>query len=447
MIISNKRLLTLFDIFKKEHENETEFVQAVFEMFVSLDLIIDEYPQIIEQQIIEKLLVPDRIITFPVKWVNSLGQTEVNEGYRIQYNNTLGVYKGGIRFHPNVNLSIFKFLSFEQTFKNALTTLPMGGAKGGANFDPRGRSEEDIRLFSLAFGKALAPYIGQKKDVPAGDIGVGQKEVSYLVETFKEVMQSEECAYTGKPIALGGALGRKEATGYGLIYFVEEALKVHFKSTLKNKKVLISGSGNVALHAAFKASEQGAIIVGMSDSKGSLYNAQGLDLSLIKSLKDEKRLDLATYLLTKPAKYTLLPASLWSYPADIALPCATQNELDKSSVDLLIKNGVILVAEGANMPTTREGVELLLANKIMYAPGKASNAGGVLVSGLEIKQHERGIPYTFNEVDTILKTIMQNIFNDTYKISNNYGQSYNLLLGANINSFLKVALPLMKKEK
>ncbi|HZJ89746.1 MAG TPA: NADP-specific glutamate dehydrogenase [Bacilli bacterium] len=447
-MLKTKYLLDLYHDLVVQNKGEKEFHQAVLEMFQTLDPVIHSYPEIITNNIIPELLKPERIIEVEIDWVNEKGENEQHLAYRIQYSSTLGVYKGGLRYSPNVSISIFKFLAFEQTFKNALTTLPMGGGKGGANFNPRGRSAKDIKLFTEAFITALAPYLGADTDVPAGDIGVGQREVMLMVEKYSELKDDAYGAFTGKLPDKGGILGRKEATGHGLVYFVEEALAVIKKTTLNNKKVVVSGSGNVALYAAFKAREKGATVVAMSDSDGYVYNPEGLDLDIIKEIKETKRERIRSYLdYDKAAIYENDAVAIWGVKCDIALPCATQNELDETGVAALIKNGVIFVAEGANMPTTKTGVELLRDNKILFAPGKAANAGGVYVSGLEMIQHQKQVKYTFTEVDAKLQSTMKAIFQNSYQTAKTHNRPNDLLFGANLSSFLLVAEKMLEIRK
>lgn len=447
-MLKTKYLLDLYHDLVSENNEEKEFHQAVLEMFETLDPVIQDYPEIIANNVIPRLLRAERIIEVEIDWVNEKGEDEQHLAYRIQYNSALGVYKGGLRYSPNVNISIFKFLAFEQTFKNALTTLPMGGGKGGANFNPRGRSAKDVKLFTEAFITALAPYLGADIDVPAGDIGVGQSEVMLMVEKYSELKDDAYGAFTGKIPDKGGILGRKEATGHGLIYFVEEALDVIKKTTLNNKKVVVSGSGNVALYAAFKAQEKGAIVVAMSDSDGYVYNANGLNLSVIKEIKEVKKERIKSYIsFDKEAIYYDNSAAIWEIKCDIALPCATQNELDEKGVAVLIENGVMFVAEGANMPTTKAGVELLRENNILFAPGKAANAGGVYVSGLEMIQHQEQTKYTFAEVDDKLHATMKAIFQNCYQTAQKHRRNNDLLFGANLSSFVLVAQKMIERRE
>lgn len=430
----------VFDKLQQKSMAEPEYLQVVHEMLESIDEVIEFYPHYIKSNLIERLVEPERIITFRVAWMNQKGEVEVNRGYRVQHSSALGLYKGGTRFHPSVNLSIMKFLAFEQTFKNALTTLPMGGGKGGADFDPKGRSDEDIMRFCHAYMSELYHYIGDLFDVPAGDIGVSYREIGYMYGYYKKLKQQFDSSFTGKHTTYGGSFGRKEATGYGLIYFTEELLSNMLHTDLNGKKVIISGSGNVGSYAAFKAREKGAVIIAMSDAAGFVYNPKGINPEFIKEVKEIRKVDISNYLsYDKEATFTPNPKEMWKIPCDVAFPCATQNELDKESCEYLVKNKVLLVAEGANMPTTKDGIDLLLKNNILFAPGKAANAGGVTVSGLEISQNHQFIQYRASEVDEILCEIMRKIFNDVYQTAKLYNRPNDLLFGANIYSFLKVA--------
>lgn len=445
-MFKTKYLANLYEKLIKETAGENEFHQAVFEMFVTLDPVLDDYPQLIANNIVEQLLTPERVVIKEVVWENTQRQTETNKAYRVQYNSALGVYKGGLRYSPNVSLSIFKFLAFEQTFKNALTMLPMGGGKGGADFNPRGRSEEDIKLFTEAFITTLAQFIGADIDVPAGDIGVGQKEVSIMVEKYGELKDDAYGAFTGKLPGKGGVLGRKEATGHGLIYFVEAALNRIKNDSLRGKKVIVSGSGNVALYAALKAEAYGATVVAMSDSSGYVYNAHGLDVAFIKELKEIRKQRIVEYIKhDSEATYTPNASLIWSVKCDVALPCATQNEIDADAALKLVKNNVMFVAEGANMPTTKEAVDVFSKHKLLYAPGKAANAGGVYVSGLEMMQHQEQTLYSYEKVDNKLKNTMETIFNKCYETAAKHDKKNDLLFGANLYSFLRVANKMVEK--
>jgi len=439
-MIKSAYLKRAFETMKTKHPYEEEFHQAVFEMLDAIDHIINEHPEYQKNNVVERLLEPDRTISFRVTWMNQKGGVEVNRAYRVQYNNAIGIYKGGIRFHPSVNVSILKFLAFEQTFKNALTPFLMGGAKGGSDFDPKGRSDEDIMRFCQAFMSELSRHIGDELDVPAGDLGVGRREIGFMYGFYKKLQNKTTSAFTSKDPLYGGSLGRTEATGYGLVYFAEEALKTMLKSGFKDKRVVISGSGNVATHAARKAIELGAKVVAMSDTTGYIYNPHGLNIDSISNIKLVKRLSLEEYTkLFENSKFNPNSADIWNIKCDIALPCATQNELDEKGIRALIDNGVQLVGEGANMPVTKEGIDMLKRNKVIFAPGKAANAGGVLVSALEISQNHQFFSYSFEKVDQILKESMQKIFKDVYDTALKYNKKNDLLFGANVYSFKRVA--------
>ena len=436
----NAYLNRQLEIIKHKYPCEIEFHQAVDEMLESVDEIIDEHPEYIKHNIIGRLIEPERVISFRVAWMNQKGEIEVNRGYRIQFNSAIGMYKGGMRFHPSVNVSILKFLAFEQTFKNALTSLHMGGGKGGSDFNPKGRSDEDIMRFCQSFMSELYRHIGDNLDVPAGDLGVGKREIGYMYGYYKKLRNRFDSTFTGKSIGYGGSLGRTEATGYGLVYFVDEALKAILKTDFNNKKVIISGSGNVASYAAIKVNDLGGKVIAMSDTTGYIYNSKGLKVDVIRNLKEVERLSLDAYLkFDEDAKFVPNNKEIWNIQCDIALPCATQNELDEESVKSLIKNGVILVAEGANMPTTKAGIDLLKANRVNFGPAKAANAGGVLVSGIEISQNHQFYSYSFEKVDRILSDIMRQIFHNIYDVAQSYHKENDLLFGANIYSFIKVA--------
>ena len=426
-----------------KYNNEPEFKTALKEMISSLDeRILSKY-----EDILEKIVTPDRVLTFDVKWLDDRGVEHVNKGYRVQFNNVNGVYKGGLRFHPSVNLSILKFLGFEQIFKNYLTTLPMGGAKGGSDFDPKGKSDNEIKNFCYAFMKELYPYIGVDKDVPAGDIGVGAREIRNLYEAYKLYSGKSDCSLTGKPLDLGGSLCRTEATGFGTVYFALEALKTYKNTDLKGKKVIISGSGNVALYACKKAIECGATVIAMSDSNNTIYVPSGIKFDVIRELKEVNRGRIKQYASLVSDKVEVLDRkAIWSIACDVAFPCATQFELDEEDAKKLISNGVIGVFEGANMPCTIEAANLFIKNKVIYSPGKASNAGGVSVSGLEIEQNVKGEKWSFDEVDNRLKGIMSNIFSNIYKMAKELGDEYNLVKGANNYAFEGIARKMLSRE-
>lgn len=433
-----KVLSEVFDKVKKRNPNEPEFLQAVEEVLESLEVVAQRYPQYLEAGVIDRIVEPERQIIFRVPWVDDNGKVQVNRGMRVQFNSAIGPYKGGLRFHPSVNMSIIKFLGFEQIFKNALTGLPIGGGKGGSDFDPKGKSDNEIMRFCQSFMTELSKHIGADTDVPAGDIGVGGREIGYLYGQYKRLRNEFTGVLTGKGLNWGGSLTRTEATGYGLVYYVQEMLNDK-NDSLKGKTVVISGSGNVAIYAVEKATQLGAKVVAMSDSNGYIYDKNGIDLDLVKQLKEVERKRIKEYLNTrKDAVYTEGCAGIWTIPCDVALPCATQNEVDEASAKILVKNGCKLVAEGANMPSTPEAIAVYQANKIMYAPGKASNAGGVAVSALEMSQNSMRYSWTFEEVDAKLQNIMKNIYVQSSQAAKEFGQEGDLVFGANIAGFLKV---------
>ncbi len=425
---------------EQRNPHETEFLQAVKEVFETLIPVLAKHPIYMEHGILERISEPERIITFRVPWIDDEGKVQVNRGYRVQFNSNIGPYKGGIRFHPSVNTSIVKFLGFEQIFKNSLTGQPIGGAKGGADFDPKDKSDGEVMRFTQSFMTELCKYIGPDTDVPAGDIGVGAREIGYMYGQYKRIRGGFEAGVlTGKAIGYGGSLARTEATGYGTVYFVEEMLKEHGQS-FKGKKVVVSGSGNVSIYAIEKAEEFGATVVACSDSDGYIYDPQGIDIQVIKQLKEEERRRIKDYVMFHPhSTYVENSGRIWEVPCDIALPCATQNEIDGASARLLIKNGVIAVGEGANMPSDMDAVHEFLENKVLFAPAKAANAGGVAVSALEMAQNSMRTNWTFEEVDQKLKEIMKDIYWTSKEAAENYGAPGNLLVGANIAGFIKVA--------
>ena len=426
------------------HPGEKEFLQAVKEVLISVEDVYNQHPEFEKARIIERMVEPDRIFTFRVTWVDDKGEVQNNIGYRVQFNNAIGPYKGGIRFHASVNLSILKFLGFEQTFKNALTTLPMGGGKGGSDFSPRGKSDAEIMRFCQAFILELWRNLGPDRDVPAGDIGVGGREIGFMYGQYKRLKNLYEGVLTGKGLTYGGSLARTEATGYGLVYIVENMLKAAGDS-VKGKTVAISGSGNVAIYAAQKAAALGAKVVTMSDSSGWVYDAKGIDLDVMRDIKEVKRgrikeyadrVKSAEYHVTDPDKNT---PKVWSVKCDIALPCATQNELDENDAKLLVKNKVTAVGEGANMPSTTAAIEIFQKAGVLFMPAKAANAGGVAVSALEMSQNSQRLAWTFNEVDERLKGIMKGIFDKTADAAAKYAKPGDYVSGANIAGFLKVA--------
>lgn len=424
---------------KEKNPNEPEFHQAATEMLQSLSVVFAKHPEYEKSGLLERFVEPERIIMFRVPWVDDAGKVHVNKGYRVQFNSAIGPYKGGLRFHPSVNLSIIKFLGLEQILKNSLTGLPIGGGKGGSDFDPKGKSDHEVMKFCQSFMTELYRHIGADTDVPAGDIGVGAREIGYLFGQYKRIVDAHTGVLTGRGLSYGGSLVRKEATGYGLIYITEEALK-KFGDGIKGKTVVISGSGNVAIYACEKATELGAKVVAMSDSKGYIYDEKGINLTIVKKIKEEERSRISEYAKqVKTAKYTEGCKGIWTVRCDIALPCATQNELDEESVKILLKNGVKYVAEGANMPTTLEATKALQTAGVVFLPGKAANAGGVATSALEMSQSSGRLFWTREEVDAKLKNIMSNIFKSIDSASKEYGYENNFVLGANIAGFMKVA--------
>lgn len=419
--------------------NEPEFHQAVWEVLESLEPVIERYPKYVEAGILERIVEPERQIIFRVPWVDDHGRVQVNRGFRIQFNSAIGPYKGGLRFHPSVYAGIIKFLGFEQIFKNSLTGLPIGGGKGGSDFDPKGKSDGEVMRFCQSFMTELYRHIGADIDVPAGDIGVGGREIGYLYGQYKRITGLYEGVLTGKGLAYGGSLVRTEATGYGLVYFTEEMLSDKGES-LAGKTVVISGSGNVAIYAAQKAQELGARVVALSDSNGYIYDPEGIKLDTVKRIKESERSRIKNYLKDHPhAQYVDDWQGIWTIKCDVALPCATQNELDEASAKALVTNGVIAVAEGANMPSTPEAVKVFLDNKVLLGPAKAANAGGVATSALEMSQNSLRYAWTFQEVDAKLKNIMINIYRNTSQTAKEFGFADNLVVGANIAGFLKVA--------
>lgn len=419
--------------------NEPEFHQAVKEVLESLKLVVDANEELYRNNgILERLVEPERIISFRVPWVDDNGNVQVNKGYRVQFNNAIGAYKGGLRFHPTVNQSILKFLGFEQVLKNSLTGLPMGGGKGGSNFDPKGKSDREVMAFCQSFMNELYKHIGKDTDVPAGDIGVGAREVGYLFGQYKRLTTLFEGVLTGKGIPFGGSLARKEATGYGLVYILDEMLKANNKE-LKGKTVIVTGSGNVAIYAIEKAQQLGAKVVALCDSNGYIHDENGIQVDIVKDIKEVKRQRISEYAnRVSSAKYTE-GKGIWNIKCDIYLPCATQNELDLDGAKALVANGCFAVAEGANMPTTLEATKYLQENGVLFMPGKASNAGGVSVSGLEQSQNAMRLSWTFEEVDEKLKGIMKDIFTKVDDAAKRYGQEGNYVAGANIAGFEKVA--------
>jgi glutamate dehydrogenase (NADP+) len=430
----------VFETVLKRNPNETEFHQAVKEILDSLVPVFDKHPKYMEQGVLERIVEPERLITFRVPWTDDNGKVHVNRGFRVQYNSAIGPYKGGLRFHPSVNSSIIKFLGFEQVFKNSLTGQPIGGGKGGSDFDPKGKSDAEVMRFCQSFMTELSNYIGPDTDVPAGDIGVGAREVGYMFGQYKRLQNAFHAGVlTGKAVGFGGSLGRTEATGFGCVYFVQEMLKDQ-NMDFKDSTVVVSGSGNVAIYAMQKAAELGATVIACSDSNGYIYDKNGINLDTVKRIKEVERERISEYVKEHPsADYFEGCENIWLIPCDIALPCATQNEIDETSAKILVTNGVKAVGEGANMPSTLEAIEVFLENGVLFGPAKAANAGGVAVSALEMAQNSARISWTFEEVDTKLHEIMVNIYRNSMAASKEYGAEGNLVVGANIAGFLKVA--------
>jgi len=430
----------VYDEVVKKNAEQKEFLQAVKEVFESVEPVLEKRPEFVKEKILERIVEPERVIMFRVPWMDDKGEIHVNRGYRVQFNSAIGPYKGGLRFHPSVNLSIIKFLGFEQIFKNSLTGLPMGGGKGGSDFDPKGKSDTEVMRFCQAFMSELYRHVGADTDVPAGDIGVGGREIGYLFGMYKKIVNRFEGVLTGKGLQYGGSLIRPEATGYGLLYFVREMLKVKGME-VKGKVVAISGSGNVAQYAAQKTIQMGGKVVTLSDSDGTIYDPNGIDqekLNFVLELKNVKRGRIKEY--AKKYKCEYYPNEKpWKFKCDIALPCATQNEITKEDAEMLVKNGVVAVGEGANMPSTPEAIDLFLSKGVLFGPAKATNAGGVATSGLEMSQNSLRLSWTAEEVDKKLESIMINIFNNSWKAAEEYGMKGNLVAGANIAGFVKVA--------
>ena len=427
---------------KGRYAEQKEFLQAATEVLESLQPVIDAHPEYEAAGLLERLVEPERAILFRVPWVDDAGKTHVNRGYRVQFNSAIGPYKGGLRLHPSVNLGIIKFLGFEQIFKNSLTGLPIGGGKGGSDFDPKGKSDREIMAFCQSFMTELFRHIGADTDVPAGDIGVGGREIGYLFGQYKRLKNCYEGVLTGKGLTYGGSLARTQATGYGLVYFVDEMLKVK-GDTLAGKTVTVSGAGNVAIYAVEKAQQLGAKVVTVSDSTGWVYDPEGIDVAALKEIKEVKRARLTEYKTYRPHAEYHEGRGVWTIPCDVALPCATQNELLLEDAETLVKNGVKYVAEGANMPTTLEATQYLQSHGVAFAPGKAANAGGVATSALEMSQNSMRLSWTFEEVDAKLHDIMVGIHKNAYEAAKEYGHEGNYVMGANIAGFLKVADTMM----
>jgi glutamate dehydrogenase (NADP+) len=431
---------SVFEIVQKRNPNENEFHQAVKEILDSLVPVFEKHPKYKAAGILERLVEPERMITFRVPWVDDNGKVHVNRGFRVQFSSAIGPYKGGLRFHPSVNASIIKFLGFEQILKNSLTGLPIGGGKGGADFDPKGKSDNEIMKFTQSFMTELSRYIGQDTDVPAGDIGVGAREIGFMYGQYKKIQGAYEAGVlTGKGLIFGGSLARTEATGYGTVYFVDEMFKAN-QMSIAGTTVLVSGSGNVSTYAIQKVHQLGGKVVACSDSSGYIYDENGINFETVKQIKEVDRGRISEYVQHHPtANYFEDCSGIWNIPCDIALPCATQNEINEGAAKTLVKNGVKAVGEGANMPSTLGAIDVFLENNVLFAPAKAANAGGVAVSALEMAQNSMRYAWTFDEVDAKLKIIMQEIFKNSAEAAEEYGYAGNLVVGANIAGFLKVA--------
>jgi len=443
MALTNKYLMDVYEKVCARNKGENEFLQAVMEVLESFEPVVEKRPDIVKAGVIDRIVEPERFIQFRVSWVDDAGVVQVNRGFRVQFNSAIGPYKGGLRFHPSVCASIIKFLGFEQCFKNSLTGLPMGGGKGGSDFDPKGKSDGEVMRFCQSFMTELAKHIGANTDVPAGDIGVGAREVGYMYGQYKRLQNEFTGVLTGKGLTYGGSLARKEATGYGLCYFTQEMLLAKGDS-FKGKTVVISGSGNVAIYACQKATEYGAKVVALSDSAGYIYDANGINLDVVQQIKEVERGRISEYAKrVAGSQYTEGCRGIWSVKCDIALPCATQNEINGEEAAILVKNGAMLVAEGANMPSTPEAVECFQKNGVMFGPAKAANAGGVATSGLEMSQNSLRYSWTFEEVDAKLQQIMKDIYKNAAAAAKEYGKEGDLVAGANIAGFLKIADAMM----
>ena len=442
MALTNSYLQGVYETVQKRNPNEPEFQQAVYEVLESLQPVVEARPELEKNGIMERIVEPERMFMFRVPWVDDQGKVQVNRGFRVQFNSAIGPYKGGLRLHPSVNASVIKFLGFEQCFKNSLTSLPMGGGKGGADFDPHGKSDAEVMRFCQSFMTELYRHIGKDTDIPAGDIGVGGREVGYLYGQYKRITGLYEGVLTGKGLTFGGSLARTQATGYGLIYILNEMLK-HNGKELAGKTVLVSGSGNVAIYATEKAQQLGAKVVAMSDSNGYIYDKDGIKLDVVKEIKEVKRGRIKEYVDAVPTAVYTEGKGIWTIPCDIALPCATQNELNGEDAKTLLANGCFAVAEGANMPSTLEATELFVEKKILFMPGKAANAGGVATSGLEQSQNSLRMSWSFEEVDEKLHGIMVNIFAKAADAAERYGVPGNYVAGANIAGFEKVVEAMM----
>lgn len=439
MALANKDLVELMDKVVKRNPGEPEFHQAVQEVLESLEPVVEKYPEYLTSGVMDRLVEPERIIKFRVPWVDDNGKVQVNRGFRIQFNSAIGPYKGGLRFHPSVYEGIIKFLGFEQIFKNSLTGLPIGGGKGGSDFDPKGKSDAEVMRFCQSFMTELQRFIGADTDVPAGDIGVGAREIGYLYGQYKRIRNEYTGVLTGKGLTYGGSLARTQATGYGLCYFTEEMLQDKGDS-FQGKTVVISGSGNVAIYATEKATQLGGKVVALSDSNGYVYDPEGIDLAAVKQIKEVERKRIKEYLNYRPnATYTEGCKGIWTIPCDIALPCATQNEIDEESAKALVANGTKVVGEGANMPSTPEAIAVFQSNGVLFGPAKAANAGGVATSALEMTQNSMRLSWSFDEVDEKLHGIMKGIYKNVRDAAKEFGMDDNFVAGANIAGFLKVA--------
>ena len=444
MAFKSEYLNNVYETVCKRNSGEPEFLQAVKEVLESFEPVVEKRPDIVKSGVIDRIVEPERFIQFRVSWVDDSGKVQVNRGFRVQFNSAIGPYKGGLRFHPSVCASIIKFLGFEQIFKNSLTGLPMGGGKGGSDFDPKGKSDGEIMRFCQSFMTELSKHIGADTDVPAGDIGVGAREIGFLFGQYKRLRNEFVGVLTGKGLSYGGSLIRTQATGYGLLYFTKEMLQCMKNETLKDKTVVVSGSGNVAIYATEKAQEYGAKVVALSDSSGYVYDPSGIQLDVVKQIKEVERGRISEYAKRVPGStYTEGCRGIWSIKCDVALPCATQNEINGEEAQMLVNNGVMAVAEGANMPSTPEAVEVFQKNGVLFGPAKAANAGGVATSGLEMCQNSMRYSWTSEEVDAKLHDIMVNIFHNAYDASKEYGAEGNLVMGANIAGFIKVADAMM----
>ncbi len=440
MAIKNAYLQGVYDTVCKRNSGEAEFLQAVKEVLESFEPAVEADPKLAETGVIDRIVEPERFVQFRVSWVDDNGKVQVNRGFRVQFNSAIGPYKGGLRLHPSVCASVIKFLGFEQCFKNSLTGLPIGGGKGGSDFDPKGKSDNEIMRFCQSFMTELSKHIGPDTDVPAGDIGVGAREIGYMYGQYKRLRNEYTGVLTGKGLAYGGSLARTEATGYGTCYFTEEMLKCMKNDSFKGKTVVISGSGNVAIYATEKTHQLGGKVVALSDSQGYIYDPNGINLDVVKQIKEVERARISEYAKrVEGSTYTEGCRGIWNIKCDIALPCATQNELNGDEAKVLIDNGVIAVAEGANMPSTPEAVEAFLKAGVLFGPAKAANAGGVATSALEMSQNSMRTSWTFEEVDGKLKDIMENIFHASFNASKKYGVEGNLVVGANLAGFEKIA--------